>query len=168
LEAQSLLPEGIQFCLYEAYRSLELQKILFEERFRRVKAQFPAYSHEELYLEVIRLVSPITHLDGQVNIPPHATGGAIDVYLVDREGNPLDMGMHPKDWMDDITGVLSLTQSHVISAQAQAHRDMMSDVLERVGFANYPNEYWHWSYGDRYWAYMTQQSHAIYGIFTKT
>ena len=168
LEAQSLLPEEIQFCLYEAYRSLELQKILFDERYRRVKVQYPSYSHEELYLQAIRLVSPITHLDGCINIPPHATGGAIDVYLVDREGNPLDMGMHPKDWMDDITGVLSLTQSQVISSQAQAHRYMMSDVLERVGFANYPNEYWHWSYGDRYWAYMTKHTHAIYGMPKKT
>jgi zinc D-Ala-D-Ala dipeptidase len=164
LDAQALLPDGIEFCLYEGYRSLELQKILFEERYRRVKVQYPAYSHEELFLETTRLVSPIKHLDGRMNIPPHATGGAIDVYLVDSDGNALDMGMHPKDWMGDITGILSLTQSSVISAQAQAHRHMMSDALQRVGFANYPNEYWHWSYGDCYWAYMMQRTHAIYGM----
>lgn len=38
----------------------------------------------------------------------------------------------------------------------------MGDVLEAVGFVNYPTEYWHWSYGDRYWAYHKQKSNALY------
>jgi hypothetical protein len=28
---------------------------------------------------------------------------------------------------------------------------------------NYPTEWWHYSYGDRYWAYHQNQPHAIYG-----
>jgi len=32
-----------------------------------------------------------------------------------------------------------------------------------AGFVNYPTEWWHWSYGDRYWAYATHRSAAIYG-----
>nr|WP_249190190.1 M15 family metallopeptidase [Burkholderia sp. AU32357] len=35
--------------------------------------------------------------------------------------------------------------------------------LTRVGFTNYPSEWWHWSFGDRYWAVMQNESHAIYG-----
>lgn len=167
LYAQSLLPAGIEFCLYEAYRSLELQKMLFEERCRRLQFQKPHFSYEEIFKEAIKLVSPVLNLDGSVNIPPHATGGAIDVYLVNIDGSLIDMGMHPKDWMDDITGVLSLTQSDIISAEAQIHRDMMSNVLESAGFVNYPNEFWHWSYGDRYWAYMTQNDYAIYGMASR-
>ncbi|PZS06630.1 MAG: hypothetical protein DLM55_12605 [Acidimicrobiales bacterium] len=30
-------------------------------------------------------------------------------------------------------------------------------------FINYPTEWWHWSFGDRYWALLTGASVAIYG-----
>ncbi len=43
----------------------------------------------------------------------------------------------------------------------------MSDALNVVGFVNYPTEYWHWSYGDRYWAYVKQQPFAIYGSYVQ-
>ena len=39
----------------------------------------------------------------------------------------------------------------------------MSEALSSVGFINYPTEYWHWSYGDRYWAHQAGQVSAIYG-----
>jgi D-alanyl-D-alanine dipeptidase len=39
----------------------------------------------------------------------------------------------------------------------------MSSALTKVGFVNYPGEYWHWSYGDRYWAYHVGAKEAIYG-----
>lgn len=163
LHAQSLLPQGVYFCLYEAYRSIALQKILFDERFMRIQAQHPHFNQDELFVETIRLVSPVLNRDGSENIPPHATGAAIDVYLVDEQGQPLDMGMHPKDWMEDVTGALSKTVSTVIAKEAQQNRDLMSSVLTLAGFINYPTEFWHWSYGDRYWAYMTHASHAVYG-----
>jgi len=41
----------------------------------------------------------------------------------------------------------------------------MSDALIQQGFVNYPTEYWHWSYGDKYWAFIKQQPYAIYDSF---
>ena len=38
----------------------------------------------------------------------------------------------------------------------------MSHALVNVGFVNYPTEYWHWSYGDKYWAFIKKQPFAIY------
>jgi len=38
----------------------------------------------------------------------------------------------------------------------------MFKVLEKVGFVNYPKEFWHWSYGDIYWAKIKKK--AIYSI----
>ncbi|WP_242604417.1 hypothetical protein [Legionella gresilensis] len=40
-QAQKLLPKGLHFCLYEGYRSLDLQKKLFDKRFNIVKKQQP-------------------------------------------------------------------------------------------------------------------------------
>lgn len=160
-EAQRLLPKGLHFCLYEAYRSLGLQKKLFDKRYNIVAAQHPDWSKDKLFIETTKLVSPVTNLDGSHNIPPHSTGGAIDVYLIDDQGHAVDMGVHPKDWVDD-GGANAMTDSTVISKQATKNRRIMSRVLAKVGFVNYPTEYWHWSYGDRYWAFQDKQPHAIY------
>ncbi len=163
VEAQALLPDGMQFCLYEAYRSLNLQNQLFTTHYNDLKKLHPTWPHAELFTETTKLVSPVTNFDGSKNIPPHSTGAAIDVYLLDKDGNAVDMGMHPKDWLLDHDGSLSLTASKTISEIAQKNRQSMNRALEQVGFVNYPTEYWHWSYGDRYWAYQKGLDHAIYG-----
>src|SRR3990167_707574 len=164
-QAEVLLPKGLRFCIYEGYRSLQLQKMLFDNRFAKVKAQHPKWSQVEIFTETTKLVSPVINQDGSHNIPPHSTGGAFDIYLINDQGKPVDMGIHPKDWMADKDGLLSLTASPAISAVAQKNRDRMNSALSAAGFVNYPTEYWHWSYGDRYWAYMQHQSHAIYGSY---
>jgi zinc D-Ala-D-Ala dipeptidase len=37
-------------------------------------------------------------------------------------------------------------------------RHVLLDAMTRAGFAINPTEYWHFSYGDAMWAYMTQQT----------
>ena len=161
--AQARLPRGMHFCLYEGYRSIDLQKMLFEQQYKTIKTRHEDWPLADVFNETTKLVSPVMNQDGSHNIPPHSTGGAIDVYLIDDNGEPLDMGIHPKDWMQDKEGVLSLTASTAISSIAKANRRIMSDSLQASGFVNYPTEYWHWSYGDRYWAFAKQQPFAIYG-----
>ena len=163
IEAQNSLPNGWRFCLYEGYRSLSLQKMLYDTRYAKIQKKHPEWSPDQVYEETIRLVSPVINQDGSANVPPHSTGGAVDVYLLDEQDNVVDMGMHPKDWMDDVDGTLSQTDSAVISGAAREHRKIMSDAMTAVGFINYPTEFWHWSYGDRYWAYFKNAPHAIYG-----
>ena len=164
--AQSHLLKGYHFCLYEGYRSLALQKMIFDKQYANVERRHPDWPKKDIFLETTKLVSPVINPDKTPNIPPHSTGAAIDVYLVDDDGRALDMGIHPKDWMLDKDGQLSLTDSSFISESAIKNRKIMSDVLSVVGFVNYPTEYWHWSYGDRYWAYVTNNAHAIYGNTT--
>jgi len=166
--AQALLPQGLYFCLYEAYRSLHLQKILFNNRFEKVSNQHLDWSQDQIFTETTKLISPIINQDGSKNIPPHSTGGAIDVYLINDKGDAINMGIHPKDWMEDDDGSISFTTSRIISAEAQSNREIMSNVLSAVGFVNYPTEYWHWSYGDRYWAYHKNESHALYGCYKES
>ncbi len=123
----------------------------------------PNDSHEQRFRETTRMVSPVENLDGSKNIPPHSTGGAFDIYLIDTQGNAVPMGIHPKDWMEDLSGKVSKTDSQFISAIARRNRAAMSKALLAEGFVNYPAEYWHWSYGDRYWALVRHQKHALYG-----
>jgi D-alanyl-D-alanine dipeptidase len=165
IKAQATLPRGYRFCIYEGYRSVSLQKQLFEDRYQQTKRLHPQYTHQQCFRETTRLVSPVINLDGSINIPPHSTGGAFDIYLVDDRGHWLDMGIHPKDWMSDLDGSLSRTLSMKVSDEAQRNRRIMSRALTRAGFVNYPAEYWHWSYGDRYWAYQKGYKRAFYGSY---
>ena len=162
-EAQNRLPKGIHFCLYEGYRSIALQKMLFEQQYKTIKTRHGDWPLADIFNETTKLVSPVTNQDVSHNIPPHSTGGAIDVYLIDDHGKPLEMGIHPKDWMKDKDGALSLTASNAISSIAKTNRRIMNDALQASDFVNYPTEYWHWSYGDKYWAFSKQQTFAIYG-----
>lgn len=162
LQAQKTLPNNLRFCLYEGYRSLNLQKKLFNDRYEVIKNKNPHWKHEQLFYETIKLVSPLINLDGSHNIPPHSTGGAIDIYLVDIEGNIIDMGIKVAEWMQDIDGSLSVMDSTKISIGAKEYRKIMSKALSSMGFINYPGEYWHWSYGDKYWAYHSNPQIALY------
>jgi D-alanyl-D-alanine dipeptidase len=50
-----------------------------------------------------------------------------------------------------------------ISRFARSHRRLLTTVLTWSGLVNYPTEWWHWSYGDRYWALCTGAAAALYG-----
>lgn len=162
-EAQLLLPNNYKLCLFEGYRSLNMQKKLFQERYEQMKNLNKNWQHKDIFIETTKFVSPIINLDGSYNVPPHSTGAAIDVCLINNLGEILDMGLALSDSFKDHNGSLSATDSKMISVEAQSNRKLMSNVLSMVNFINYPSEYWHWSYGDRYWAYYCNQKFAFYG-----
>jgi len=49
-----------------------------------------------------------------------------------------------------------------ISDVAKINRKILENAMISVGFINYPTEWWHWSYGDKYWAFMTRETSAIF------
>jgi zinc D-Ala-D-Ala dipeptidase len=40
---------------------------------------------------------------------------------------------------------------------------ILAAALTSAGLVDFPTEWWHRSYGDRYWALTTNTDHAIYG-----
>lgn len=160
--AQNDLPNHWRFKIYEGFRNLEVQQILFEEEYERVKQRYPQKTPQELFHETTRQVSPVKNLDGSLNIPPHNTGSAVDLEIVTADGKLVDMGMTAKDWTT-VDPELCLTACDLISETAQQHRQILLDVLQAHGFVNYPTEWWHFSFGDRYWAYHKNAKEAIYG-----
>ncbi len=167
LQAQKKLPHGLQFKLYEGYRSLSLQKKIFDTFFAKIQKEHPSWNYKQQFLATTHLVSPVINLDGSHNVPPHSTGATIDIYLVDEKGKPVPMGIHPKDWMKDLDDSLSLPHSKKISPQERHYRTIMDRALSSVGFVNLDTEYWHWSFGDRYWAFKKKKDHALYGTVPK-
>lgn len=164
--AQNNLPNGWKFRLYEGLRSLHVQELLFKQQIESLKTQRSYDNHEHLFKEACRLISPITNLDGTPNIPPHSTGSAIDIELIDAHGNLVNMGMTIKDWLIVDPGLCE-TNSKLISNEAKHNRAILLEIMEDHGFVNYPREWWHFSYGDRLWAYLTENTYALYGSIVK-
>ncbi len=159
-EAEKLLPAGVRFELIEGLRSLKTQARLFDEIYKEIQEKFPEMNEKELFMETSKFVAPIKTLEGVTNVPPHSTGGAIDITLINQNGEPLDMGINPDDFYNED---FIRTDSPLISKEARKNRDIMSKALSEVGFVNYPGEFWHWSYGDKRWAFVREAKHSIYG-----
>ena len=94
-----------------------------------------------------RFVAPL-------EVAPHVAGAAVDLTLVDACGEELDLGT-PIDATPEQCDGRCYFAADGIGADARAHRELLAGVLGGAGLVNYPTEWWHWSYGDRYWALAT-------------
>jgi D-alanyl-D-alanine dipeptidase len=87
---------------------------------------------------------------------------AVDLTIVGPDGQPLDMGTDI-DATPEASDGACFFGSPNITASARNNRNLLAETLGSVGMVNYPTEWWHWSFGDRYWALVTGASHALYG-----
>lgn len=155
LAAQRALPDGLRLRFAEGYRPPSLQRHYFERHLGRLAAAHPEWDAVRCRSAASRFVSP-------PEIAPHSAGGAVDLTLADADGIPLDMGT-PIDASPEESAGRCYTGAPDIPAAARAHRRVLGTALRAAGLVNYPTEWWHWSYGDRYWALMTGAGHALYG-----
>ncbi|MCE7936680.1 hypothetical protein DYH10_02745 [Candidatus Saccharibacteria bacterium CPR2] len=155
LRANELLPNHIKIVLKASLRPISVQQEVFDEEFKNAKIKFPDKSYDEIYNYTLQFVT-----DPKVNIPPHATGGAIDIVLYDTKAKSyLDMG-NPVNSIDD----LSWTSNFIGLTDAQiSNRKLITTTMLEAGFASLASEWWHYSYGDQRWAVYYDQSQASYG-----
>ncbi|MEV0822658.1 M15 family metallopeptidase [Nonomuraea rubra] len=149
--AESLLPDGYHLLIVEGYRPVATQRRIFDE----YRATLTGLTAEESYVAASRYVSP-------VEVAPHTAGAAVDLTLCAPDGTEYDMGTEVNDNPEQSSGAC-YTAAPNISDDARAHRKLLAAALEPAGLVNYPTEWWHWSYGDRYWAMTTRAAHALYG-----
>ncbi|MET8155153.1 M15 family metallopeptidase [Sphaerisporangium sp. NPDC005289] len=159
-DAQRQLPYGYRLLVVEGYRPPVLQRRYFEQYKDELRAAFPEMSPQELHVAASRYVSPI-------EVAPHTAGAAVDLTLATDDGAELDMGT-PVNANPEQSDGACYTDAPNISAAAREHRKILGAALESAGLVNYPTEWWHWSYGDRYWAMTTNTPAALYGPRTLT
>ncbi|WP_306324679.1 M15 family metallopeptidase [Streptomyces venezuelae] len=155
LTAQAMLPAGLRLLFVEGYRPPSLQREYFEEYAGRLRADNPGWSAGQVHSAASRYVSP-------PDIAPHSAGAAVDLTLADADGNELDLGTRMNADPEESAGAC-YTDAPDISEEARAHRELLGAVLTAAGLVNYPTEWWHWSFGDRYWALITGAPAALYG-----
>jgi D-alanyl-D-alanine dipeptidase len=153
--AERRLPDGFHLLIVEGYRPIDTQRRIFEEYRDGLRAAFPEMSPDEAHIAASRYVSP-------VDVAPHTAGAAVDLTLCAPDGTEYDMGTQVDDNPEESDGGC-YTDATNISADARAHRKILAAALEPVGLVNYPTEWWHWSFGDRYWALAEGRPYAVYG-----
>lgn len=153
--ARSLLPAGIDLLFIEGYRPLALQQRCFTEYREGLAAAQPGWTPEQLHEAASRFVSP-------PDISTHSAGAAVDVTLVDQDGQELDLGTRVHD-SPEVSGGACFTHAPNLSDQARHHRTLLLNAMESAGFTNYGTEFWHFSAADRYDALMRREPYARYG-----
>ncbi|MFF7928428.1 M15 family metallopeptidase [Streptomyces mirabilis] len=152
--ASETLPDGVRLLVIEGHRSSTEQArrfALHEDRLRHSGITDPV----DLRRRASAFVSP-------VEMAPHCAGAALDLTLIDAEGVELDMGGAVNGHRTGDEKYCPLDASG-LSDQARHNRHLLAQAMGGAGFVNYPTEWWHWSYGDRYWALISKADSAIYG-----
>ena len=84
-------------------------------------------------------------------IGTHMSGSALDISVIDRAAQePVGRGA-PYLEMSELTPM----DSPFVPADARRNREEITALMSRHGFAAYPYEFWHYSSGDAYEAYLT-------------
>ena len=176
IEAQQYLSESnphLQLALFDAWRPISVQKFMFnytiQETCKSRGIDINDHSANGTITEIIEEVGRFwaKPSSNPSTPPPHCTGAAIDLTLADMKGNPLDLGgeidfigdeSSPNFYEND-----SLRKSCSNYQVFHNRRFLLSSVMEQAGFVQHPNEWWHFSYGDQLWSWLSKQGDPVYG-----
>ena len=151
-KASKTLPDGLAFMIYEAYRSRQQQQRIWDPVYADLQDENPEWSLDDVYTEASRRISPPDGFGSG-----HQAGAAVDITLATLDRGPLDMGTDMNQFIPSLTETASPVAGHI-----RINRDILVAALTRVGMENYPEEWWHFSYGDRLWAEVTGRMQAFF------
>lgn len=146
-EATDMLAEAIALAAQIGYR------IKIFDAFRPTEAQWKLWNH-----------TPDPDFLADPNRgSPHSRGVAIDLTLLDAEGNELDMGT-----AFDAFTPLSHHGNKEVSAKAQRNRHLLMGIMTTAGWDFYRNEWWHYQlFNSRDYAlYSDEEAGSAMMVFT--
>lgn len=152
LKAQLLLKKKNQsYSLYIAYgyRTREIQTMRFLKRLATFK---------KFYSDPVDLYEAIHRSVAVPTVAGHPTGGAIDLYIINQSEDQLDFG----SVIYDYSNLKYYVFSKDITRKQKQNRLLLREAMMEVGFAPYDGEWWHFSYGDREWAFYYKKPCALY------
>lgn len=154
LQAQKMLPDNYYLKIFSAFRSLDEQKQRWNKKYNEIKNQFPNLSPAEITIKTKAFCA-----NPHFGFGGHQTGGAVDIGLCDKNGNDWDMGTN----YSVINKKTPMYAKHLTPEQKH-NRKLLRHAMMSQGFINYPNEWWHWCWGDRMWAAYSNKKNCFYGL----
>lgn len=166
---------GWKILIFDAYRPVEVQAFMVDYTFTEI-AKAQGYTNQiseaqrQLLLEQVYQFWAVPSLDPKTP-PPHSTGAALDITLVNQFQQPLNMGspideISPRSYPDYFAD-----SSDPIEQQYHHYRQILKAVMRMAGFRQHPNEWWHFCLGDQMWAWLmnqeteASQAYARYGRY---
>lgn len=152
--AATALPDGIDIEIIEGLRPIFKQRMMYEKIREEFRSKRPDWNVATLN----RVTNTMSAPPDDKCPPPHTTGGAVDLTLVDAG---------TLEWLDMISPYepdesCAPTNLRGLTQIASKNRALLIHSLEAVGLSNYAGEWWHWSYGDSGWALRTGTPKAVY------
>ena len=162
LYAHSFIPKGYKFLIYDAWRSLDLQKELYNKYSNEIIARYGLENYDKGQKDrIIKKYISIPNEDR--SLPPvHTTGGAVDLTIIDLNGRELDMGCG-FDSFEESAHTAYFEQ--VTNATVKNNRRLLYWAMIKAGFTNLPSEWWHYDYGDSFWGFYNNKSAVYKGCF---
>ncbi len=161
VQATEMLPVGFNLLVWDPYRSVETQKDLYDRQYTLVQDQHPDWNPDQLSIETQRYVSlPSTIL---AKPSPHLTGGAIDLTICDNSGILLDMGTEFDYFGPEATTDYFAQATDSKGQSINNNRLLLLQTMALAGFTNYWEEWWHFDYGNQFWAKIGNHPCAIFG-----
>ena len=159
---------GFDLLIYDSWRPLEVQKFMFNRAFSLeckrldIDASLEDMERYPLIKKKVEKFWAYPSFDESCP-PPHSTGGALDITLVDKFGNIVDMGSNI-DQMDEKSK--PDFYKNIKNEEAviwNDRRNLLREIMLHFEFVQHPNEWWHFSYGDQLWAWKSKKPKALYG-----
>ena len=162
IEAKKLLPQGYTFVIFDAWRPYEVQLKLFENYCLEIQRNATvAMTEQEVTRKACEFVS---FPDKSKRLSyVHSTGGAIDVTIADANGQKLNMGTEFDDFSEK--SYTAWYEQNGADEQVKRNRRLLHNVLCACGFTNYPAEWWHYDFGDGFWAFYTHKEAMYSSIY---
>ena len=155
---QKTFEGGIQFKIWDAWRPRFVQRIIFQSYWNKIAAAHPDWSESLVRQKVEKFV---TRAEDPVRIPPHASGGAVDLTLVDASGKELSMGTAHDYFGKEAESFYFETPGR--DKQYRENRRVLREAMVSHGFRFEKDEWWHFDYGNQLWAAALDKPFAIYG-----
>ena len=164
LRAAQNLPRGYKIRILDAWRPFLLQEELYQKYSDIIISRYGLNNiDDEEKLDIIKkyISEPVNN---RVYAPVHTTGGAVDVTILDEFGKELNMGTVFDSFVDEAyTDYFEKQDMYEI----KHNRRLLYNVMINSGFTNLPSEWWHYDYGDQFWARYSKQPVLYRGIFTR-
>lgn len=143
------LPGRQCLVLFDGWRSLKTQRYLYDRAVRHFREQgYDEYRMKEVMGGFVAYPS-----GNPAYPPPHYTGAAVDLTLGTSSGW-LNMGtafddFTPRAHTNYFERRQPVSDDEIL---ARNNRRFLRTMMETAGFTQNPDEWWHFSYGDRTWA----------------
>ena len=149
--------------IFDAYRPIAVQQFMVNHALGELRQQrYPQATdlteaqQRELMADVIQFWA-VPSLDPRTP-PPHSTGAAVDISLVDAEGHPIPMGSPIDEISDRSWPNYFANHPDPETQRFHHHRQILNQVMASAGFCRHPQEWWHFSLGDQLWAWLQREA----------